>query len=408
MDGRVGRAVEVAQVARVEPVLEEVQERQVDAVQRGVAAELRDPPVQGPVQGEVRRGRRRPGAPSPRRSGAARRGRRRRGARPRRGRPSARSRCARRGSRRSAPRPRIAPRPLREMRHPDGRVGDEHAAAGAGARLDQAAHLEQAHGLVDRRDRDAEALAQVVLGADPLAGRQAVAEDLDLEVACDRLRARHARRRGALGLRGERHDDRSYGRGDPWHGARVAKYRVYDCLVLTSESEIRDGRLRAAGARVARTRVQQRARRDRRARGRHRRPASRVLRVGPDQGRPGAVGLRRHPRRGHGVPAVDARARPVGRLGVRAHAHRLRAADARRHGALARRGARDPARRRRGPRQRAARPGHRDPDDRGDARDAVDVPRARARAERRPPGDGAADATTPSSRSSAATRSGCR
>ena len=44
----------------------------------------------------------------------------------------------------------------------------------------------------------------------------------------------------------------------------------------------------------------------------------------------------------------------------------------------------DPARRRRGPRQRAARPGHRDPDDRGDARDAVDVPRPRARAERRP------------------------
>ena len=93
---------------------------------------------------------------------------------------------------------------------PDGRVGDEHAAAGAGAGLDQAAHLEQAHRLVDRRHRDAEALPDVVLRSEALAGRQAVAEDLDLEVARDRLRARNARRRGAGGLRGDRHRRKSY------------------------------------------------------------------------------------------------------------------------------------------------------------------------------------------------------
>ena len=72
----------------------------------------------------------------------------------------------------SAPRPRKT-RDRCASARPGRTSGDEDAAAGAGAGLDQAAHLEQPDGLVDRGDRDAEAPAQVVLGAEALAGGRA-------------------------------------------------------------------------------------------------------------------------------------------------------------------------------------------------------------------------------------------
>ena len=71
---------------------------------------------------------------------------------------------------------------------------------GAGACLDEAAHLKQPHGLVDGRDRDAEALAQVVLRPEALAGCQPAAEDLRLEVACDALGTGDARCEQAGGV----------------------------------------------------------------------------------------------------------------------------------------------------------------------------------------------------------------
>ena len=225
MHGAVGRAVEVAQFAGVEPVLEEVEQGEVDAVHRGVAAELRDPPVQGPVQGEVCV---RVVGPALHLIDDPVEGGEVLGVVVR-GRVAADHRLDRVAhdeavgiARRAPGRPEAAER----EGHADGRVGDEDAAAGAGAGLDEATHLEQAHGLVDRRDRDAEALAQVVLRADPLAGRQPVAEDLDLEVACDRLRARNARRGRAVGLLGGRHRDGSYGRGGTRRAAS-SRWTVY-------------------------------------------------------------------------------------------------------------------------------------------------------------------------------------
>ena len=72
------------------------------------------------------------------------------------------------------------------------RRGDEDASAGTGPRLDQAPGLEQAHGLVDRRHRDAEAPPQILLGAQPIPGLELVG-DLALELPGDELRPRHAR-----------------------------------------------------------------------------------------------------------------------------------------------------------------------------------------------------------------------
>ena len=66
---------------------------------------------------------------------------------------------------------------------------DEDAAPGSGPRLDHAARLEQPHRFVDRRDRDAEALAQLVLGGDPLSGLALLRLDLRLELARDARRA---------------------------------------------------------------------------------------------------------------------------------------------------------------------------------------------------------------------------
>ena len=72
------------------------------------------------------------------------------------------------------------------------RSRDKHPASGTGARLDQAACLEQPQGLVHRGHGDAEALAQVVLGPETLT-RIAFIDDLALEFARDQLSARHAR-----------------------------------------------------------------------------------------------------------------------------------------------------------------------------------------------------------------------
>ena len=74
-----------------------------------------------------------------------------------------------------------------------GRRGDEHAAAGTRSRGDEAAELEEADRLVDGRDRDAEALAEIALRAEPVARACVPARDLTLQLAGDRLRARHAR-----------------------------------------------------------------------------------------------------------------------------------------------------------------------------------------------------------------------
>ena len=149
---------------------------------------------------------------------------------------------------------RRAPRRLRAAapdRHPDRRGRDEEAAAGAGPRLDQAAHLEQPHGLVDRRHRDAEALPDVVLRPEALTGRQAVAEDLDLEVARDRLRARNARRGRARGLRGDRHRRKSYVRCGTNSGRRPPPRTFYMALGLDKSSQ-NNPRVRTPCARPAR------------------------------------------------------------------------------------------------------------------------------------------------------------
>ena len=74
------------------------------------------------------------------------------------------------------------------------RARDEDPAPGSRARLDHAAGLEQAHRLVDRRDRDAEALAQLLLGGDPIAGLAPIAADPRLELLREACGARDARR----------------------------------------------------------------------------------------------------------------------------------------------------------------------------------------------------------------------
>ena len=83
-------------------------------------------------------------------------------------------------------------------RDPDRRTRDEHAASGSRPRLDHAARLEQPHGLVHGRDGDPEPLAEVILGAEPLA-RLAFVDDLALELTRHELRARHARAEQSLG-----------------------------------------------------------------------------------------------------------------------------------------------------------------------------------------------------------------
>jgi hypothetical protein len=73
------------------------------------------------------------------------------------------------------------------------RLAGEHPAARPRPHLDQAPRLEQADRLVHGRDRDPEALAQLLLGADPLAGAERPGEDLGRQVAGERLGPRDAR-----------------------------------------------------------------------------------------------------------------------------------------------------------------------------------------------------------------------
>jgi len=71
--------------------------------------------------------------------------------------------------------------------HERGRLPGEHASARPGPRVDQAASLQQADRLVDGGDRHAEALLQLVLGAEAVAGAHRRAEDLGLQPPCQGL-----------------------------------------------------------------------------------------------------------------------------------------------------------------------------------------------------------------------------
>jgi hypothetical protein len=230
VDLHVGRAVERLQVAAVQAVLEEVDHREVDRVCRRVAAQLRDPPVERPVQLHVRA---RVVGPALHRvqdrlerpdvvvgvvSGGV----------------AADQRLERVAHGHAVAVAGRAPRPGQPValeRHAHGGARHEHAAARPRAGLDEPAGLEQPHRLVHRRDGDAEALAQLLLGAQALAGHDAVPEDLGLDVTGDGLRARYARLGQAGGLRGGCHRDGSYARSTPvwtdgWRaGRRPAAHR---------------------------------------------------------------------------------------------------------------------------------------------------------------------------------------
>src|SRR5262249_38179020 len=71
-------------------------------------------------------------------------------------------------------------------------VGDEDATTRPRLGHEQPALLHEPDRLVDRRRRDAEALAQLLLGPDPLAGAGGAPRDLGLQLARDRLRQRDA------------------------------------------------------------------------------------------------------------------------------------------------------------------------------------------------------------------------
>jgi hypothetical protein len=96
--------------------------------------------------------------------------------------------------------------------------GDERAAAGAHADVDQPAGLQDPQRLPDRHPADAEALAQVALGGEPVAGPQpALADQLadlvddDLGHAADADRAEQVRPGGVLGRGGYAARNRLHG-----------------------------------------------------------------------------------------------------------------------------------------------------------------------------------------------------
>src|SRR3954452_5140716 len=167
VDRDVAARVEALERRALDRVLEEVEHRQVDAAQRQVAADLRDAPVEVPrvaedrqrvlrvvlhrvehvvedaqvgIAAELRRL-----AADERLEGVADR--------------------VMVGDRRFVPL--VAHHEVVQPRA-RGRVRDEHPATGAGPRGQHAAHLEKADRLVDRRERDAEARAQLLLRAEPL------------------------------------------------------------------------------------------------------------------------------------------------------------------------------------------------------------------------------------------------